>query len=854
MSLLNNCGGLHIRTLLTDTNLSPNTISQLIVKNGLRIGVIPESTVKSQFYTINIRTSLSELIFSSEKIPYIGSGNYIYVTIPFSRIPKKDDVIYIQLISDTNCASLTEYVVTEYIIPPPEEPSTTVTVNGVLEKYIKVKPTITTGGFVAGETYYYKCLSSNQSDNECFLQFKKEQDLSKILDKLPKSNTIQVCPPTLSWNFSDIICITPQSSVAQICNIICTDFKNVSGNIFQVSYSQQNVTSFEWNIYNTTNTSIKNGFLLNPSSTDSFNIDLSDLVDGTYKFVISSTNCVSDSYNATKYFTIATNSIATHQIVNTIPDMEIVPETYWNHFSVDTIPDITIPYRLDNLTNKFIPNKWLFYHSYQGLSKFGSTSIEQVTKLFKRGFTHINIESLPSYAPNIETVINGDNLIGDVISTNDDSNLTQFSDFVTHSFDFASQYHVTKTDNKFNLFANFVTYNGRMSSAQTQESVNYLNTGYYSATQVTNGRFGFINLGYTNNMGYITSNGYTTPNLLGFIGYSDNNVENAYKNKSLKDGTNLLVGFEQTYYYETLLPQNFQVKDQNNSNWFNINHFGGEATNLVGVGQTPNCEHWASQIAGNTQILYNRAKLYNQDVIITVKPTCDRGETYLHSKTNSIYRNGKYIKEWNRYSNKLFDLTQNVEYDSNFETESITNFVAEGQIILAYFSGARGINFVSKYLTKELIAREKVSNLRKGTRYDNVTLGNQNYESYLYTMKAMWRLSQKISVRPNEDYSFFDICDGSEIYVNDETEVSYDNGVNFIKQRALDWQINQTSPILSVVNLEKNIISICALQAYGVEQTTAIVRYIKNGRNFQQSISIPSNKISLYMFDLGQIS
>ena len=843
MSLINNCGNLQI--------IQP--ITQLIVANGLRIGIIPQSTKVTNYYTVNIKNSSEQLILDSDQIPYIGSNNYIYVIIPFTSIPTINEVITIQIVSDNNCNYKSTYTILPYILPSISEISTTVLVNNVLEKYIKIKPPITSGGFKSGATYYYKCDSVNTSDANCFINFKNNIDISKILDKLPTNYNQNICPPTLEWNFSDIICISPKvTTTIKACKLFCTTFQKLTGTVYQVNYTHTNVITLTWNIYNSTQVSVMSGTITVDTNL-SFNIDLLNLGSGTYTFNISPTNCISSIPSGDKNFTyVSTLTTTVQQISNVVPDMLIADETNWNQFTPDKIPDVIITNHLDSVTNKNIPNKWLFFHSYQGLSLFGSTATTQIQKLFKKGFTHINSATLPPYETNLETILIGDKIVGDIITMGHDDALINFKNFITSTFSFGDTYKITKTNNKFNLFANFVDYSGRLSFTQSQESVNYFVTGLYSALENTNGRFGYTNLSYDNTLGYITSDSYTRGNLPNFTGYSDSSVEFTYENKSLKDSSRLLIGLLQTYYYETTLPQNYQVVDQNDTNWFNINHFGGEATNTVGVGKIPNSEHWASQIAGNTQNLYNRCKEFGQDLVMMVKPTCDRSDTYLHSINSAIYHNGKYIKEYGRYANTLFNTSNGQEYLTNFETETITNFMAEGQIILAYFAGAKGISFSSKYLTKDLIPRLKTSFFKKGTRYDDVTSGNQNYESYNYTMKAMWRLSQKLTILPNVSYSFFDICDGTEVYLNIDTEVSYDGGTNYLKQRAIDWQINQKSPVMAVVNLTKNSIAICALQAYGVEQNTAIVRYKQNGRNFSQTISIPSDKISIYIYDLGQ--
>jgi hypothetical protein len=54
----------------------------------------------------------------------------------------------------------------------------------VIEKYIKLQPTSKVGGFQSNKTYYFKCYTSNTTDDACLLEFQANTDKSKILESL----------------------------------------------------------------------------------------------------------------------------------------------------------------------------------------------------------------------------------------------------------------------------------------------------------------------------------------------------------------------------------------------------------------------------------------------------------------------------------------------------------------------------------------------------------------------------------------------------------------------------------------------------------------------------------------------
>ena len=122
-----------------------------------------------------------------------------------------------------------------------------------------------------------------------------------------------------------------------------------------------------------------------------------------------------------------------------------------------------------------------------------------------------------------------------------------------------------------------------------------------------------------------------------------------------------------------------------------------------------------------------------------------------------------------------------------------------------------------------------------------------------YTLKAFWRMAQKVTLESGRKLSFYDICDGSEEYLNWNTKVSYDGGLSFPVTRALDWQLEKRTAVRAVVNLKKKAIFILAFQPYGVEQDKVMLTYNANGVTFKKTLAVPSGKVMIYAFDLSGV-
>lgn len=394
-----NCGGLHIRTPKTDEILSPNIITQSIVSSGMRLGIIPETTIVGEFlYNIIVKNSSNNIIFqNSAPIVYTGYGNYLYITIPFTSLPSVGEIINIKLTSTLGCTTSTDYTTLSYTSS--NDSTTTVNVNGIVNKYLKLKPSISANGYFKDNFYYFKCETNTDTDDECFIQFKQNTDLSKVLTALPTNTEIVSCPDSSDWMYVNTVCVSnviptttststttlvPCATGLTLDNIIFT-----SGNLYKVSFTSTDVQSINWKLYDNSNQLIKSG---NSGQliTSNFDADFGTLVDGTYKLTIQASNCSSNITNGTKIFTkgvpssTTTSSGSTTTIpINTtqsfINYLKLVPvETVLGKYNPDLFPTISVINSIDPILNKNFPN-WSISWKVEGRN-FSSGSINKKTQ------------------------------------------------------------------------------------------------------------------------------------------------------------------------------------------------------------------------------------------------------------------------------------------------------------------------------------------------------------------------------------------------------------------------------------------------------------------------------------------
>lgn len=566
--------------------------------------------------------------------------------------------------------------------------------------------------------------------------------------------------------------------------------------------------------------------------------------------------------------------------VNTVPDITIAPETYWNRFQPDLIDDFSVSESIDKKTGQMLPNKWFIWHApYRNLFSSGS-EVQQIAKMLKKGVTAFNISKLPTYTEELAAIVPASKLVTETYglgsgSHPEEANLDAFETWAKGGVSSASGYGAPFTNGKYDVLATISDYEGQNSHLSTRLSSHYYTVGLNAMANISKGRVGFQYGSTITSQNYYTSNLYNGSNNQ-WETIADNTVPTAYQGLSSASNNRIMSILEVSLAYETLLPEDTPVQDQNNIDWFRIKHFGRELSNTFNDGNLSgtNAQHWAANIGTGAEAIYRVSKTYpngGQDFLLQLKPSNETDNGFHYDErywSDRGYKRANYVSRYG-IVNEEDEYIDGVKTGRKKEviqpagSEYIPNFIAEGQVALAYFSGAKGINWWSSDFTDVAIPKIKTGNSRRGARYDNVNWGNRDLECYTYTLKALWRLAQKVNLSNGDQYSFFDIADGTEIYSNESTKVIYPtintntNGIittttntnKTISQiRALDWQILKHTPVRAVVNVRKKVVFVLAFQAYGVEDDLVTFIYNENGADINETFRVPIGKIVIKAF------
>jgi hypothetical protein len=572
--------------------------------------------------------------------------------------------------------------------------------------------------------------------------------------------------------------------------------------------------------------------------------------------------------------------ILSNNTTNFVPDLPINAYDKWNYFDPNDIPDFTTAKSVDIKTKQYLPNKWFIWHApYMNL--FGSNSLDRLTKMVAKGVTAWNISKLPAYNFTLSNIITPERIVSESGGLgkkqndglwDEEKSYGAFINWAKGGVTNASNFGVNAIGGKYGQFLTISDYENYYTNLTTQEASNYHTVALNSMANITVGRVGFqYGLGL-NTLGYYTSNLYNGSNNVWALAA---NAPTDFIGLSSASNSRIVGVNEITYAYETFLAEGYQVKDQSNTDWFKIKHFGRELNNEYGSIATTNAQHWATNIGVGTETAYNLHKTFaggaGQDLIVQLKPGNETDNGFHYDTRYGRTRYGNYVARYGVTQqgfvyNDDGTVKSTFDYLEQTNSEYIPNFIAEGQIELAYFSGAKGVNWWSSDFTDVAIPKPIAGNPRRGAKYNDVNYGNRDLSCYIYTLKALWRLNQKVTLSNGKQYSFAEICDGTEIYLNQNTPVIYptinttnDNSVitatpnttNVVsKLRALDWQILRHSPVRAVVNTKLNVVFVIAFQAYGVEDSQVTFRLTDYGADITDLINLDANKIIIKAYPL----
>lgn len=546
---------------------------------------------------------------------------------------------------------------------------------------------------------------------------------------------------------------------------------------------------------------------------------------------------------------------------NVVSDLTLPAETQWNRFLPGLIPDFTIPERFDPVLGTKRPVK-IFVWQQPGRNCFatvtnGSAAARWSSErkaMLKKGVTAVYYHYL---RPN-ELLKDGEDPAGEhklpfnpatqVTTGNGTADDATFHDdwrawagwWERNVDDYLGPLSLVKTPEPAPLFLTFPDYEARHCDADSQDDVNFLVAGLYSLLNRTRGYVAYMSP--INSLGHLREELYQGGNkTAAWFLPADDSVPEAYRGKKLEGHPRMAACAEVAHWYESWLPEGRVIKDQQGEDWLTITHFG----------QSPNAEHWAARVAGLYECINQYTQPAGQHSFAMLKVACDRGNGFQYNPDSGAGNDGKWIQDFNRHGITL-SYEPGKEVLSATGSEMISNFGAEGQVMLAYFSGVEGIVFWGSACQNEFRPKPRKGNPERGEKYNDPDYGNVNREPMTYTLKAQWRLAQKVRVSATKQYSFFDICDGTEEYLTFNTEVSYDGGKSFVKSRALDWQREKRTAVRAVVNRAKGVLFILALQPYGVEQDSVVVRYQEGRTQFKKTLAVPPGKIVLNAYALGE--
>lgn len=543
---------------------------------------------------------------------------------------------------------------------------------------------------------------------------------------------------------------------------------------------------------------------------------------------------------------------------NVVPDLILPPETQWNHFSPELIPDFSIPTRFDAVLGTNMPVKTLIWHNLgRGMFRTVTNGTEKEmydserVAMLKKGISLVAYTVMRSTTEQLQTGADPSNPAGlpfnsltQIVVGQGCGNDSAFKDdwqkwiawWESNVDSSAGPLGAVRSGKPSPICMTFTDYESTYGWGNSQDDANHLVVGMYAMLNRTQGYVGQMYLGPLNTCGSLGDDVYHAGSkTIAWFSPTDDAVPEAYRGKKIDGNPRIVAGFEVSHYWETSLPEGYQAKDQQDKDFFVVTHFG----------KAPTVEHWAARVGGLTEGSYQYTHPGGQRLIAQLKVVCDRRSGYQYSKDDGQTR---WIKEFGRFANTLSG-PDNTEYPSTIGSESVSPFVAEAQMLLACFSGANGVNFWGAG-PADPRPRPKAGNPQRGEKQNDPDYANVDFEPMNYTLKAFWRMAQKVTLGGGRKLSFYDICDGTEEYLNWNTKVSYDGGKTFPVTRALDWQLEKRTAVRAVVNQKKNVIFILAFQPYGVEQDKVMVTYHAKGVAFKKTLSVPPGKVMIYAYDL----
>ena len=525
-----------------------------------------------------------------------------------------------------------------------------------------------------------------------------------------------------------------------------------------------------------------------------------------------------------------------------VPTITFPESTYWNKIRTELIPDFTIPTSYDPVMKRQMPNGGIIWHNV------GRNMFNGVSGMLKKGIIAVNQNiPVPTDYPILPENLVVEAALGLGGVGIDDTPQNAYN--VTRANVLGSCAGVQlqpDANGEYDPFLVLTDYEGTHTIGTSQvdtDIMQSMNQGQKSATK------NYSSLMYLNPISGAGANIYrdmeSKKSLSWFQTASSNAVPSAV-GKSFQGDPESAAVLELSYYYETMLPEGKVVKDQNGNDWFTVSHFGSEFSTSDTLNKTANTQNWAAVVGGSVMEAHKDTSQSNQLLIAQLKDTCQVADCYYFTPNVAPFVGGKYIQEYNRYG-VLQDFGNGNHQLVPTGTETVTPFIAEGQVLLAHFCGAKYINNWGSGFLQDLTPTLKTSSPRRGAKFNDFAWGNMDFEAMERMILAEKRLSEKCTAG-GKTSSFYDIIDGNHTYLKERTKGSWDGGATFRSYEPIDWQVDKKSPMVAVVNNAKRIGFVLAFQSYGVEQDKLTFVYDENGANVKFDIDIPKDELVIEMF------
>ncbi|MEZ0542422.1 hypothetical protein [Fibrella arboris] len=219
---------------------------------------------------------------------------------------------------------------------------------------------------------------------------------------------------------------------------------------------------------------------------------------------------------------------------------------------------------------------------------------------------------------------------------------------------------------------------------------------------------------------------------------------------------------------------------------------------------------------------------YYPDFDYTIPHNADAGRHWLAGVLSEQEYNIRLTNKKRIAYHWVFN-TQGPFFRSEKSSNPAPPAVAEGLAVFYWFTGAYGTVFWDDFVELTPDQPTPRDPAQQGIGNDRVYAG---YEHYIH---GLWRLFKHHG----------DLFNGQEQYLNQQTDCSFDGGQTWYKYNANQLKTRNLPFARAIVNGNQILIAATMPYAKAGQQTTMMVRYVANGKQFYTTIRLNGDEIYL---------